>query len=223
MTSISKRLKEALDMRGMKQTDLVKMTGIGKSSISTYLSGDYEPKQRNIYKLAKALNVNEAWLMGYDVNPERKNVSSISNDYSPNVTEDTTSFPVIGEIAAGYDHIATEDWEGDTIDIPNSYLAGHSPKDFFVLRIVGDSMYPLYHHGDKVLILKQSTLNESGDIGAIIYDNEIATLKKIEYIKGEDWLRLVPINPLYKPEIIEGSRLEQCRIIGIPRLLIREF
>jgi transcriptional regulator with XRE-family HTH domain len=71
MTSVSKRLKEALDMRGMKQTDLVKATGIGKSSISTYLSGDYEPKQRNIYKIAKALNVNEAWLMGYDVPPER--------------------------------------------------------------------------------------------------------------------------------------------------------
>lgn len=58
-------------MRKMKQVDLVKITGIGKSSISTYLSGEYEPKQRNIYKIAKALDVNEAWLMGYDVPMER--------------------------------------------------------------------------------------------------------------------------------------------------------
>lgn len=71
MKSISERMKEALELRNMKQADLVEMTGIGKSSISTYLSGDYEPKQRNIYKIAKALDVNEAWLMGNDVPMER--------------------------------------------------------------------------------------------------------------------------------------------------------
>ncbi|NLW82774.1 MAG: helix-turn-helix domain-containing protein [Desulfovibrionales bacterium] len=50
----------------MKQVDLCERTGIGKSSISTYLSGEYEPKQRNLYKIAEALEVNVAWLMGSD-------------------------------------------------------------------------------------------------------------------------------------------------------------
>lgn len=67
MKTIAQRIREALDIRGMKQSDLVAATGIGKSSISTYLTGEYEPKQRNIYKIAKALNVSESWLMGYDV------------------------------------------------------------------------------------------------------------------------------------------------------------
>lgn len=73
MDSISTRLKKALEIRGVTQAELVKRTGIGKSSISTYLSGEYEPKQKNTYKLAKALNINEAWLMGLDVDIERKN------------------------------------------------------------------------------------------------------------------------------------------------------
>ena len=67
MATIADRIKEAMELRGMKQADLVSLTGIGKSSISTYLSGEYEPKQRNIYKIAKVLDVNEAWLMGEDV------------------------------------------------------------------------------------------------------------------------------------------------------------
>ncbi len=67
MATIAERIKKALELQNMKQADLVEKTGIGKSSISTYISGEYEPKQRNIYKLAKALNVNESWLMGYDV------------------------------------------------------------------------------------------------------------------------------------------------------------
>ena len=85
-----------------------------------------------------------------------------------------------------------------------------------VLKVHGDSMYPLYQDGDTVLILKQTTLDRSGDIGAIIYEDECATLKKIE-------LRLVPLNPLYKPETIENEALEHCRVIGVPRLLIREI
>jgi transcriptional regulator with XRE-family HTH domain len=69
--TISERIKRGLEIRNMKQSELVEKTGIGKSSISTYLSGAYEPKQRNIYKIAKALDVSEAWLMGLDVPMER--------------------------------------------------------------------------------------------------------------------------------------------------------
>lgn len=72
MATISERIKEALEIRQLKQADLVEKTKIGKSSISTYISGAYEPKQKNIYLIAKALDVNEAWLMGYDVPMERK-------------------------------------------------------------------------------------------------------------------------------------------------------
>lgn len=77
MATIANRIKEAMELRGMKQVDLVSLTGIGKSSISTYLSGEYEPKQKNIYKIAKALNVSEAWLMGEDVPMERTDYSEL--------------------------------------------------------------------------------------------------------------------------------------------------
>lgn len=62
MTNISIRLKKAMEMREMRQCDLVAKTGINKSSISTYISGDYEPKQKNLNKIAKALDVDVSWL-----------------------------------------------------------------------------------------------------------------------------------------------------------------
>ena len=62
-----KRIEKALEIRGMKQTDLCKIAGVPKSSLSLYLKGAYEPKQDRIYKMAIALNVSEYWLMGYDV------------------------------------------------------------------------------------------------------------------------------------------------------------
>lgn len=67
VSNFAERFNKALKIRNMKQSDIVELTGIGKSSISTYLTGEYEPKQKNTYKIAKALNVSEPWLMGYDV------------------------------------------------------------------------------------------------------------------------------------------------------------
>jgi len=82
VSNIAERMIKAMQLRNLKQTDIVKLTGIGKSSISTYLTGEYEPKQRNIYKIAQALNVSEAWLMGYDVPMER--ISTTTNNSKTN-------------------------------------------------------------------------------------------------------------------------------------------
>lgn len=219
---LDNRLRIALNERKMKPIELAEKTGISKSSISQYMSGYAKPNGERIYLISKALNINEAWLLGFDVPMERTSADHSNEFPSPHITEDYTTFPVIGEIAAGYDSFALETWEGETVDIPDSYLKGRKREEFFVLRVKGDSMYPLYHENDKVLILRQPTLNASGDIGAILYDDELATLKKIEYVPGEDWLRLVPINPNYPPVLIVKERLEHCRILGIPRLVIRE-
>ena len=158
----------------------------------------------------------------YNSNGGSDKKSDYINLPPPNITEDYTTFPVIGEVAAGYDHIATEDWEGDTVDISDDYLMGRDKSEFFVLRVKGDSMYPEYQDGDKVLVLKQSTLNYSGQVGVVLYDSESATLKKVEYKQGEDWMRFVPINPSFPPRLIENEDLELCRVLGIPKLIIRE-
>lgn len=65
--SIAQRLRKAMDAKGKKQADLVRETGLDRGAISSYLSGKYEPKQKAIYKLSKALDVSEAWILGYEV------------------------------------------------------------------------------------------------------------------------------------------------------------
>lgn len=67
----SNRLKTAMHNARKKQIDLVRETGIDKGSMSHYVNGKYEPKQDVIFELAKALNVSEMWLWGYDCPMER--------------------------------------------------------------------------------------------------------------------------------------------------------
>lgn len=70
--TFSNRLKKAMSLRGIKQVDLVRKTDIDKSLISNYVNGNYTAKQENIHTLAKVLNVDDSWLMGFDVPMERK-------------------------------------------------------------------------------------------------------------------------------------------------------
>ena len=212
------KIKYLRKKMGYTQEDLAKILrkkyGLrtDRVMISKWETGYQAPQMHTITCLADCFSVSVDYLNGSEAKLKQ-----------PNTTSDTVLFPVIGEIAAGYDNIALEDWSGETVEIPFSYLKGRKREDYFVLSVKGNSMYPKYINGDKVLILKQSTLNRSGDIGAIMYDDELATLKKVEYVMGEDWLRLVPINPEYEPKTIQGENLEHCRIIGIPKLLIREI
>ena len=220
IASTADRLQEALNFRNMKQADLSRITDIDKASISLYLKGKYAPKGDKLYKIALALGVSPQWLSGFNVPMIEPGGGSLRL-VSPTVTDDTVDIPVIGEIAAGYNLIANEEWTGETVTVPASYLKGRSATDFFVLVVKGSSMYPHYQDGDRVLILKQDHINDSGDVAAVLYDSECATLKKIEIAK--DLVRLVPINPEYEPKEIKGADLEKYHILGVPRLLIREI
>lgn len=75
-SNTSERLKEIMKLRNLRQVDILDLTkpycnkhGIkmNKSDISQYVSGLVVPGQEKLFVLGKALNVSEAWLMGYDV------------------------------------------------------------------------------------------------------------------------------------------------------------
>lgn len=66
ISTCAARLSAALHIRGMKQVELCSITGIPKSAMSQYIKGTFEPKPDRIEAMARALNVSEAWLMGYD-------------------------------------------------------------------------------------------------------------------------------------------------------------
>lgn len=63
---IKDRLNEALKIRDMNPIDLARLSGISKASVSRYLSGKVIPRSNAIEKMARALHVNPAWVLGYN-------------------------------------------------------------------------------------------------------------------------------------------------------------
>lgn len=122
-------------------------------------------------------------------------------------------FDVIGKVCAGYDGQAVEEYTGETEYIPTELLRGLPKEDYFVLEVKGDSMYPKLLDGDRVLVHRTDSV-DSGSIAIVLYDGDEATIKKVVYENGCDWIDLIPLNSKYQPKRISGTDLEQCRILG---------
>lgn len=79
-STTSQRLNHIMNIRNLRQADILNLikpycirynVKLGKSALSQYISGKVTPKQDKIFILGIALDVSEAWLMGYDVPMER--------------------------------------------------------------------------------------------------------------------------------------------------------
>lgn len=64
MGIFAERLKTAMQRADMTSAQLAKQTGIGRSSISQWLSDKYVAKHDKVTTLATALNVEPEWLLG---------------------------------------------------------------------------------------------------------------------------------------------------------------
>ncbi len=83
MSEIAKRLREAMEAKGLKQVDVIRLAEpigrecdvhIGKSHMSQYLSGKSEPRKDILGVLAKTLEVDEKWLAG--IEPEMESAKA---------------------------------------------------------------------------------------------------------------------------------------------------
>lgn len=83
--SCAERIKKALSIRNMKQSELCEKTKIPKSALSEYIKGIYDPRQDRVFEIAKALSVDPVWLMGFDV-PMEMEYKKIS-PHEPTLTE----------------------------------------------------------------------------------------------------------------------------------------
>mgnify|MGYP002802636736 CR=1 FL=1 len=210
MAKIAERLKRALEIRDISQSELSRKTGIGKSSISTYLTGEYEPKQRNIYKMALALNVNEAWLMGADVPMNRQDASTshIQNPIAANIAPLPVmkEWPVLGATACGKP--LHREMPEETVLAPADIQAD------IVFRCVGDSMINArIFDGDSVFIRRQPEV-ETGQIAVVRVGDEY-TLKRVYVF--DSYVELRAENPTVKPILLRGPELDpdNYEVVGL--------
>ena len=195
----AERLKYAMEVRGFRQVDLEEATGISHSKLSMYMSGKHEPRSEGLYKISRALDVNEPWLLGFNL-PMDRDPSLYDGSYA--LKMETKEIPVLGCVCCGAGMYAEQNIIG-TIKVDPEL-----GDDLFALRIHGDSMSPRITDGDTVIVRKQDDA-ESGQIVIAIVNGTDGVCKKL--VKHMGVVTLISLTPAYDPITCAEKN---CKIIG---------
>lgn len=204
----SKNLKDVLSRNSITQAELADMMGVSYSSVSAWCTGVKMPRMDKIEWIANRFGIQKS-----DLIEDRGDLNNVASG-------DFAKVQYAGPIAAHFNATPTELHE--YWHVPPEWLGHRKPEDFFIALVDGNSMYPHYQDGDYILCLRCSDMEYSGRVGIMLLAGGEATLKKIEYKLGEDWVDLVPMNPEFITTRIEGADLEQCRVVGRVVRLIRK-
>lgn len=218
--------------RGLKQVDVINLAKpyfddvkITKTDLSQYVNDKTEPRQDKMYILSKALNVNEAWLMGFNVEKERipdwkrhddiisiyeqleKNRQKKVYSYAEKQLEDQIKLKTVkvyGQTAAG-DPITYGD------DIVEEKEASYIPSGADIALVVkGDSMEPEIEDGSIVFYKRQPNI-ENGEIAVVEIDGNGVTCKKVKFDYDNKKIILQSLNDKYEDQEFESG---QIRILG---------
>jgi len=193
-----KMLRTLRKKSGMSMKTLGEILGVSEGAVSQYETGKRQADYETTLRAAEFFGVTVDYLLrgGDDTG-----------------VKDVLRIPVMGSVPAGVPLEAIEDiidWE----EIPASMAAGG--KEFFGLRVKGDSMYPQFLDGDTVIVRKQQECR-TGDVCVVYVNGYDATLKRVQ-LGGDGSITLQPRNPeysprTYSPEEVASLPVQICGVV----------
>jgi repressor LexA len=206
----TKRLSEAITASGYSYPELEKMTGVSKSSIQRYATGETKKIPIDfLEKLAEVLHTDIRYLMGWEDDKPADTLTVLP-------AEKIHMIPVFGSVAAGFGAYASS----DIIEYIPLYIENDCDvEDTICITVKGQSMYPKIEEGDRIVVRRQDSV-DNGRIAVVMIGDE-AVVKRVECEKNK--LTLISINPEYPPRVIEGKDLEDVRIVGLVQEVMKKL
>lgn len=199
-----KKIRKSKDL-SLRQVDY--KSDVSFSHLSMIENGSRKPSPLTLKELAKIYNLDYIDLYekaGYLDLAEKEKLET------KNPSSSAVVF-VYGTIPAGIPMECIEDIL-DTEEISADMLKGR--KQYFGLKIKGDSMEPDYLDGDVIIFQKQDDC-ENGDDCVVMVNGNDGTFKRV--FKNENGIILQPLNNKYQPMIYSNEQIETLpvKILGV--------
>ena len=191
-------LKKLREEHKLSQAKLAKILGVAQSTVGMWESGKNKPEYNTLVKLAEIFNVSTDYIVGND-RPLPEGAIGVK-------------IPVLGDIAAGIPITAIQ----DIIDYEEITEEMAATGEFFALRVNGDSMEPKISKGDVVIVRQQSDV-DNGDVAVVLINGDTATLKRIK--KRPEGIMLVSTNPNYEPMFYSNREINDLPVIVLGKVV----
>ena len=189
MPKFNEQLRMLRKEAGLSQQAFSQQIGISKSSVNMYERGEREPGFETLEAIASFFHVDMDFLLGKSEHRSKEDwLERNFEGWQP--PKNVVRINVLGSVPAGVPTEAVEDiidWE----EIPAEMCTGG--REYFALRVKGDSMWPVFLDGDTVIVQK-TPVCENGDTCVVYVNGFDATLKTVK-LGGDGSVTLQPKNP----------------------------
>ncbi|MEL6619988.1 MAG: transcriptional repressor LexA [Pseudomonadota bacterium] len=121
--------------------------------------------------------------------------------------------PVMGRIAAGVPISAISE-VSHSVAVPGQMLSGKG--DHYALEVKGDSMIEAGINDGDVVVIRETSVADTGDIVVALVEDHEATLKR--YIRRGDTIALEAANPAYETRVFPVGHVKvQGKLVGLIR------
>lgn len=206
------RLEKHLNM---KQT--AQQLNIPYTTYVGYEKNEREPNSETLILLADFFECSVDYLVGRS--SERNGVvdEKIESNIEFMSQDKIHMIPVFESVSAGFGAYACS----DIVDyIPLFINNPADVPDMMCIKVQGDSMFPIIDDGDIVVVRKQSSV-DSGQIAAVLIDNEEGFVKRIEY--DNNTIELKSENPYYKPMFFSDEETLRVSVVGLVKQVIKNL
>lgn len=195
----SNNLQRWSSIRGIKQIDVMNKFNLSSSTVSDWYNGKKYPRMDVVQKLAFFLDIELSDLVE---EPKLNRGNKI---------------PIFAKIPAGIPIELIEDVI-DYEELDPKMFTGD--KEYFGVRVSGDSMYPEYRDKD-ILIVQKTSDCESGQDCIVMINGNDGTFKRVK--KTEEGIILQPLNPNYEIKFYSNKEIEELpiKIIGVVKEIRR--
>lgn len=205
---IGEIIKEYRTNNKISQRAFASRTSLSPSYINT-LEKIYNPKTGNPYSVTTDVANEIAKAMNMSIEELLSKING-NQEFTINSSQSSAVVLVYGTIPAGIPMECIEDII-DTEEISADMLKGD--KQYFGLKIKGNSMYPDYLDGDTIILEKVDDC-ESGQDCVVMVNGNDGTFKRV--FKNETGIILQPLNSEYQPLIYTNEQIKSLpvRVIG---------
>ena len=230
------RLKQARENKGYNQKQFAERLGVTPTRLNYWEKDKREPDVAIIKQIAQILDVSSDWLIGNNLINENVDITLSANEkqhikkyrsldhYGRKAVDSLMDIElercsVVVELprlitlpmadlpaSAGTGQWLDENGhfeDIDVIDTPQARTAN------IIIKVSGDSMEPLFHDGDALLVQRKAEV-EQGEIGVFIIDG-------CGYIKKLGHNELISVNPEYDNITLTSDNAAECygKVVGL--------
>ncbi len=210
-------MKEALDLRSKSGIHRL-ITALEERGFIRRLA--HRARAIEIVKLPEALEQRDGFsprvVEGGRPAPEPRGRSVSGNSHGGRAVAsgDVAQVPLMGRIAAGVPIEAISHAETD-VSVPGGMLSGSGHH--YALEVRGDSMIDAGINDGDVVVIRETSTADNGDIVVALVDGQEATLKRFRR-KGSA-VALEAANPAYETRVFRDDQVQvQGRLVGLIRM-----